>query len=99
MNYFPTSSRDVDLAHIYCIIAVIISVEKASIYKLGTKHDILNQLYSRSELTVCKETFISSDCFPKIDINLREALEQALVLLDKSSNIATVSVTKSKRFK
>ncbi|XP_022909346.2 uncharacterized protein [Onthophagus taurus] len=54
------------------IIAVIISVEKDSFYKLGTKYDTLNQLYSRNEFTICKEKFISINEVLETDITLRE---------------------------
>jgi len=54
------------------IIAVIISVENESLYKLGAKHGILNQLYSRNEFTICKEKFISINEVPETEITLRE---------------------------
>ncbi|XP_072380794.1 uncharacterized protein [Diabrotica undecimpunctata] len=54
------------------IIAIIISVKDERLYKLGTKHGILNQLYARNEFTTCKETLISVNNVPATEISLRE---------------------------
>lgn len=60
------------------IIAVITSVENVSLYKLGTKHGIVNQMYSRNEFTICKEKIISINDVPDITIALRECAPKRL---------------------
>ncbi|XP_072398084.1 uncharacterized protein [Diabrotica undecimpunctata] len=54
------------------IIVIIISVKDEELYKLGTKHGILNQLYARNEFTTYKETLISVNDVPTTEISLRE---------------------------
>ena len=54
------------------ILAVVIFIEKENLYKLGTKHGILDQFYSRNEFTICKEKFISINEVPENAITLRE---------------------------
>ncbi|CAG5053753.1 unnamed protein product [Parnassius apollo] len=54
------------------IIAVIISQETEGMYKLGTKHGILNQLYAKNQFTVCKETFITVDIVPQHEVTIRQ---------------------------
>nr|XP_022904893.1 uncharacterized protein LOC111416991 [Onthophagus taurus] len=58
------------------IMAVIISQETEGMYKLGTKHGILNQLYARNQFTVCKETFITIDIVPQHEVNIRECAKK-----------------------
>ncbi|CAG5004981.1 unnamed protein product [Parnassius apollo] len=54
------------------IMVVIISLETEGMYKLGTKHGILNQLYARNQFTVCKETFVTVDIVPQHEVTIRE---------------------------
>ncbi|XP_072380587.1 uncharacterized protein [Diabrotica undecimpunctata] len=54
------------------IIVIIISVEDERLYKLGTKHGILNQVYARNEFTTCKETLISVNDVPGTEISFRK---------------------------
>ncbi|XP_045511256.1 KRAB-A domain-containing protein 2-like [Colias croceus] len=58
------------------IMAVIISQETEGMYKLGTKHGILNQLYTRNQFTVCKETFIKTDIIPQHEVTIRECAKK-----------------------
>lgn len=48
------------------------SLEKEGMYRLGTKHGILNQLYARNQFTNCKETFISVNEVPEEHVTIRE---------------------------
>ncbi|KAK4881509.1 hypothetical protein RN001_004828 [Aquatica leii] len=54
------------------IIAVIMAIEKEGTYRLGTKHGILNQLYTRNLFTHCKEKFISESEVPDEHVSMRE---------------------------
>ena len=40
------------------ILAFVLEITDANLYKLGTKHGILNQLYARNQFTICNENFI-----------------------------------------
>jgi len=54
------------------ILAIVMQTGQDNLYKLGTKHGILNQKYSRNEFTVCKEKFLSVEEVLDVDISLRE---------------------------
>lgn len=47
--------RDMGEANTQNIIDVTISKENENLYKLDTKHGILNQLYNRNDFTVYKK--------------------------------------------
>jgi len=52
---------------------VVVSVEESGMYKLGTKHGLLNQLYSRNQFMPCINKFMSVEEVPKNEnITLRE---------------------------
>lgn len=54
------------------ILAFVLEVTDANLYKLGTKHGILNQLYARNQFTICNENFIYGEDIPQTEISLRE---------------------------
>ena len=45
--------------------AVITEVEERGMYKLGSVHGILKQLYARKQFTSCEQHFITTDDVPK----------------------------------
>jgi hypothetical protein len=54
------------------ILAFVLETTDANLYKLGTKHGILNQLYTRNQFTICNEKFIYAEEIPQSEISLRE---------------------------
>ncbi|XP_074035210.1 uncharacterized protein [Leptinotarsa decemlineata] len=68
---------DVDRARRDCrnVLAVIMCVQN-ELYELGTKEGRLPQMYSRNQLTLCKESFISLDMVPNLHISLREYVKK-----------------------
>jgi len=42
------------------------------LYEIGTKEGKINQMYSRSQFKLCKESFITSDKVPENINSLRE---------------------------
>lgn len=58
------------------IMAVIIHQEAEGMYKSGTKRGILTHLYTRSQLTTCKETFITIDIVPQHEVTIRECAKK-----------------------
>nr|CAI5842632.1 unnamed protein product [Callosobruchus analis] len=48
------------------------SQEKEGMYKLGTKHGTLSQLYARNQFTLCNEAFINVNAVPEHEITVRE---------------------------
>lgn len=54
------------------ILAFVLEITDANLYKLGTKNGILNQLYARNQFTICNEKFIYAEEIPQSEISLRE---------------------------
>ena len=53
--------------------AVVLQVEENGTYKLGTRHGVLKQLYTRNQFTPCEQQFVSIEDVPKErEISLRE---------------------------
>ena len=53
--------------------AVVVSVHGDGLYKLGTKHGLLNQLYTRNQFSPCVEQFMTiAEVIQGEDISLRE---------------------------
>ena len=53
--------------------AVVLQVDDSGTCKLGTRHGILKQLYSRNQFTPCEQQFLSIDDVPQEkEISLRE---------------------------
>lgn len=52
--------------------SLIVEVEDENLYKLGTKHDMLKQLYSRGQFSIYKEYFMSVEDVSNIESSLRE---------------------------
>ncbi|XP_023242087.1 uncharacterized protein LOC111640310 [Centruroides sculpturatus] len=61
------------------ILGVVVAVKDKNLYKLDTKHGILNLLYSRNQFTVCKENFISVGDIPGAEISLRECARMSSI--------------------
>jgi hypothetical protein len=55
------------------VVAVVLSVNESSLYKLGTKEGVLERLYSRNEFTFADSNFINSSDVPSSSLNLRKA--------------------------
>lgn len=54
--------------------AVVLTVEENGVYKLGTKHGLLNSHYARNQFTPCLEKFLDiKDLETDKEISLREA--------------------------
>ncbi|CAH1107913.1 unnamed protein product [Psylliodes chrysocephalus] len=54
------------------ILAIVLEITDDNLYKLGTKHGILNQLYARNQFTICNEKFIIAEEIPSSEISLRK---------------------------
>jgi hypothetical protein len=55
------------------VVAVVLSVNESSLYKLGTKEGVLERLHSRNEFTFADSNFINSSDVPSSSLNLRKA--------------------------
>ena len=54
--------------------AVVLKIDESGTYKLGTRHGILKQLYTRNQFNPCEQQFLSIDDVPQErEISLREA--------------------------
>jgi len=54
--------------------AVVLQVDESGTYKLGTRHGILKQLYTRNQFSPCEQQFLAIDDVPQErEISLREA--------------------------
>jgi hypothetical protein len=60
------------------IIAVFTDVKDKEIYGVGTKLGKLKELYTRSQFTLYKETFLSIEEVAKKEISVREVVRKAL---------------------
>lgn len=57
--------------------AVVICVETNGLYKLGTKHGVLPQLFSRNQFSPCAGSFLSVEEVPQnVEISLREVAKK-----------------------
>lgn len=65
----------VDLTNLLAIVMEING--DIPMYKLGTKHGILNNFYSRKDFVIIKETFVSIQDVPNINLDLRRAASEA----------------------
>ncbi|KAF2904425.1 hypothetical protein ILUMI_01750 [Ignelater luminosus] len=70
---------DVDLAGSDQInlLATVTEITENNLYKLGTKYGILSQSFSRNQLTVCEERFISAEEIPDADISPKECARKS----------------------
>ena len=57
----------------------VIRTTEEGLYELGTKNGRLQQLYARSQFTVCAEKFIDEEDVPPNTISLRSAATQQAV--------------------
>jgi len=48
-----------DLQNILAVVLVLLDKVDNDFYKLGTKNDIINQLYTSNQFSMCKENLIS----------------------------------------
>lgn len=55
------------------VLAVVLSVNDSSLYKLGTKEGVLERLYSRNEFNFADSNFINASDVPSCSLNLRKA--------------------------
>lgn len=46
------------------ILAIVLEKNENDLYKLGTTHGIINQMYSRNQFSICKEKILYSDSIP-----------------------------------
>nr|CAI5862448.1 unnamed protein product [Callosobruchus analis] len=55
------------------VVAVVLSVNDSSLYKLGIKEDVLERLYSRNEFIFADSNFINTLDVPSCSLNLKKA--------------------------
>ena len=70
----PISLADRGRAKFPNLKAVVLQVDDSGTYKLGTRHGVWKQLYTRNQFTPCEQQFLFLDDVPKErEIGLREA--------------------------
>ncbi|KAF2904811.1 hypothetical protein ILUMI_01376 [Ignelater luminosus] len=68
----PEVDRDkIDAKNIF-VIEIIMDVTDDEYYKVGCKSGITDSLYSRNQMSMCKENFVSQETF-NIPVSLRKA--------------------------
>ena len=58
---------------------VVMEANSSGLYKIGTEHGILNQLYSRNQFAPTIEKFMSISDVPEISVSLREATKSSSI--------------------
>ncbi|XP_071052387.1 uncharacterized protein [Onthophagus taurus] len=53
------------------VLAVVLEVTDDNYYKLGTRNGIINQLYARSQFSVCDEKLVTTEEVPSKEMSLR----------------------------